>query len=743
MTRTTLWPTAVLAVLALLPWSLQARDPLAGQVSIYRDEYGVPHIVGETEEATFFGYGYAQAQDHLEKMFIQYRDAQGRRAEVQGSRALGDGYLRFIPYEYRWDGDYLQRLLRTKQNVVEHRDEIDPQVYRILSSFARGVNAYIEEHRAAVPSWIDGITPEDVEALERSQYFRFYSIHEALSKLHELPYSFPNLGSNQFAIAPAKSADGRIIHVEHTHMPWANRFQHYEAHLITPGKLDAAGISWFGSPFFLDGLNDKITWSATWNMPNISDVYEENLNPANSLQYQYEGGWREIKVESETFRIKVPNGMETLTLPCYYTHHGPIVKFDNERHRAYAVKLPNYLGVNYSTNLYRIMKARNLGEFKAVLALHLMPRWNLLYTDRNNLYWVHNATVAQRADGYDWREPVPGWTKATEWGPYFPLEKYPQLLNPHSGFIQNCNNPPWLSTVNSGLQPLDPAPYYLLSVVKPEIGQEDLNPRGERLLKVLAQDKKFTLDEMKALAYDTYVVPADVIVPFLARALEKQPETADSKVREAVEILMKWDRRSAPDSIAQTYLYFWAQAYRDLFSAARLGRFLAYSRYRIDLDSPREQAMALKALGEGIRRIRKDFGEAEVPWGRVNVVERGGTFPMDGTGVFDVLHPDDGPQAEDGTIHCDDGWGHLLVVEEGSPKQAWSLLPYGESEDPASPHFNDMARLHSERRMKQLWLTPEEILAHTESVWGDKERLKKYARTVQPAAERGSAAATQ
>ncbi len=143
MTRTTRWPTAVLAVLAMLPWSLQARDPLAGQVSIYRDEYGVPHIVGETEEATFFGYGYAQAQDHLEKMFIQYRDAQGRRAEVQGFQALGDGYLRFIPYEYRWDGDYLQRLLRTKQTVVEHRAEIDPQVYRILSSFARGVNAYI------------------------------------------------------------------------------------------------------------------------------------------------------------------------------------------------------------------------------------------------------------------------------------------------------------------------------------------------------------------------------------------------------------------------------------------------------------------------------------------------------------------------------------------------------------------------------------------------------------------------
>ena len=65
-----------------------ARDPLAAQVTIYRDTYGVPHIVGETQEATFFGYGYAQAQDHLEEMMLQYRDAQGRRAEVIGFEAL-------------------------------------------------------------------------------------------------------------------------------------------------------------------------------------------------------------------------------------------------------------------------------------------------------------------------------------------------------------------------------------------------------------------------------------------------------------------------------------------------------------------------------------------------------------------------------------------------------------------------------------------------------------------------------
>ena len=106
---------AICALVGGLPARTATQDFLAKQVTIYRDNYGVPHIVGDTEEAAFFGYGYAQAEDHLERMMLQYRDAQGRRAEVEGFKALGDGYLHFIPYEYRWDGDYLQRLLRTKK----------------------------------------------------------------------------------------------------------------------------------------------------------------------------------------------------------------------------------------------------------------------------------------------------------------------------------------------------------------------------------------------------------------------------------------------------------------------------------------------------------------------------------------------------------------------------------------------------------------------------------------------------
>ncbi len=721
------WLAVLLLIGAAAPAAVPKtpQDPLAAQVTIYRDSYGVPHIVGETEEATFFGYGYAQAEDHLDRMMLQYRDAQGRRAEVLGFEALGDGYLHFIPYEYRWDGDYLQRLLRTKQAVVENRAKIDPQVYRILDGFARGVNEYINEHRDTIPAWIDSVTPEDIEALERSHYLRFYSIHDALIKLKSATYSFPNFGSNQWAIRSEKSANGHVMHVEHTHMPWANRFQNYEAHLITPGKLNTGGISWFGSPFFLDGFNDKITWSATWNEPNISDVYEEKINPANALQYEYDGAWRDIRVERAVFRVKGPSGMETVTLPLYYTHHGPVVKYDPERHRAWSVKLPNFDGVNYSLGLYGLMKSQNLTEFKAAVARQLMPRWNLLYSDKRDIFWVHNGNVAQRAEGFDWRKPVPGWTSKTEWGPFFPFGSYPQLLNPPAGFLQNCNNPPWVATKNSGLNPLAPAPYYLLPAPKEHAGEEVLNTRGERLFQVLDQQKKFTLDEMIDLGFDTHVMPSDVIVPLLAKAYASVP-SSDPKVSEALQQIAAWDGKSSKESTAYTYVHFWGRAYRDLFTAAKFQRFVAYDRkQRVEINSAEEQKMARAALEEGLKRIETYFGKSEVAWGKVNVVVRGGEFPLGGTELYGVLHPDEGIEQDNGQIHCNDGWGHLLIVIESEPKQIWSLLPYGQSEHPSSPHYNDQAKLHSDRKVKQFWFTPADILAHTESAWGDRERIKK------------------
>ena len=262
-----------------------------------------------------------------------------------------------------------------------------------------------------------------------------------------------------------------------------------------------------------------------------------------------------------------------VTLPLYYTHHGPIVKFDRKRHRAYSVKLPNFEGVNYSTNLYGFMTAKNLEEFKAVVGKQRMPKWNLLYSGAQNIYWIHNGTVAKRAEGFDWRKPVPGWLKETEWGPFLPLEVYPQVLNPASGFLQNCNTPHWVVTKNSGLRPLEPASYYLQSLPKADAGEEALNTRGERLFQVLGESRKFTLDDIKELALDTYVLPADVIVPLLIMLWQRlnPKRTRASKGRRASEGV---GSAFFAGFVAYTVLHFWGKAYQELFPG-RFSRFVS------------------------------------------------------------------------------------------------------------------------------------------------------------------------
>jgi acyl-homoserine lactone acylase PvdQ len=242
---------------------------------------------------------------------------------------------------------------------------------------------------------------------------------------------------------------------------------------------------------------------------------------------------------------------------------------------------------------------------------------------------------------------------------------------------------------------------------------------------------------MKALALDTYVLSADVIVPLLDRAYTPlfsfQPSPRDTRVSRALESLHSWDRRSAADSVAFTYLYFWGKAYEDLYSPESFARFNSYGRRNIRMYSWLEQRRARRALELALERMQKLFGKTEVPWGQLNVTIRGGTFPMDGTGLYDVLHPDDGPEQTNGQIFDNGEWGHLMIVMEGEPKQIWSLLPYGESEDRSSPHYNDQTKLHSRRELKRFWFSPQEIIDHVESVRGDRDRLGRLFHLKQPA----------
>jgi len=99
---------------------------------IIRDAYGIPHVFSKSLEQAFFHAGYAVAQDRLFQMELSRRLAQGRLSEILGRKSLNS------------DKDAL-RFGYTESEYLEFYERLSPKTKTMLDSYARGVNAWIEE----------------------------------------------------------------------------------------------------------------------------------------------------------------------------------------------------------------------------------------------------------------------------------------------------------------------------------------------------------------------------------------------------------------------------------------------------------------------------------------------------------------------------------------------------------------------------------------------------------------------
>ena len=93
-------------------------------------------------------------------------------------------------------------------------------------------------------------------------------------------------------------------------------------------------------------------------------------------------------------------------------------------------------------------KAKSLVEFKKAMSRVAIPLFNTMYADRaGNILYIYNGAIPRRSTKFDWSKPVDGSDPETEWAGYHPLDELPQVENPKSGFTQNCNSTPFLTTV--------------------------------------------------------------------------------------------------------------------------------------------------------------------------------------------------------------------------------------------------------------------------------------------------------
>src|SRR5713226_2047626 len=129
------------------------KDDKTEEITIYRDDFGIPNIFASTEEGAVYGMGYAQAEDRLEELLKQYRRAEGTMSEVFGPE--------FLLHDYR------QRLWQHRAVAEANYPKLAPRVRSIIEAYQAGVKQYMKEHPKEVPAWAPELHPWQIIALSR------------------------------------------------------------------------------------------------------------------------------------------------------------------------------------------------------------------------------------------------------------------------------------------------------------------------------------------------------------------------------------------------------------------------------------------------------------------------------------------------------------------------------------------------------------------------------------------------
>jgi acyl-homoserine lactone acylase PvdQ len=681
--------TQIAGLVALL-W---ATSLAAGEVTIYRDTWGVPHIYADTQEAAMYGHGYAQAEDRLDHLLGAYLIGVGRAASVFGPDLL--------------ERDLVARIARHEEIARTRYPKLRAETRRLIESYVAGVHAYMREHPDRVPAWAEPPEPHHVVALFRA-FAWVWPWGQARGDLKRAgSHVDDSRGSNQWVVGAGRSAEGAPIAFIDPHLSWEPQNRFYESH-VHGGDLDFYGFSIIGTPIMALGHTDVLSLALTTGGPDCADVYEEKIHPEDPLRYEYDGEWRSVETREIVIEVKTADGARPESVRVERTHHGPILQ--RRGSSAWAVRTGYDDEVGIFEQWLDMIKARNLGEFLNAMRSNQSLPQNVMYADvYGNIYYIRAGRVPVRPPGFTWDRPVPGWTSETEWRGIHPLADLVQILNPPGGFMLNTNVSPGVMMPDSPLTAdRYPAVVYNTS-------SERSNSRGRRALELLGSRSKLTLEDMLRFAVDAHVDRVDRWQQALGQAHEAQ-KNRFADLKPAVELLLGWDGRMDADSRVAPLYRQWMRACREADAGVPWGP-IEFGATLTEND----QTRSLEALARASDAMQALHGRIDVPWGEIQRIRRGDrSWPVagyrgDGIGTLRSVRftsPDDrGVSYARGGQMCTT----VVLLKEGDVS-SYSATPYGQSDDPDSPHYADQAeKLFSRGRLKPTWYEKADLLEHVES----------------------------
>lgn len=733
-------------------------EKIAKSVTIYRDKWGVPHVYGPTDYSVMFGFMYAQAEDNFWQIEDGYIQSIGRAAEVYGENGIPSGST-----GRALEADLINRQLEINRLAQEDYKAAGAQTKEICNATADGLNYFLEKNPQVKPRLITKFEPWHLLAFNRFAQYQLFifkrlglkademraSVQEAGKKTASLmeqksleiteadfvaatplemffndPNSAAQIGSNTWAITPKKSATGHAMLLVNPHQPFFGPGQWIEGHVHSDSGWNMSGASFPGSPFPTLGHNDNLGWSHTVNAPDVIDAWEEKFDDAyNPLNYKYGTGHRTATEWTETIKVKTDSGMVERIFKMRKTHHGPIMAVRDGK--PLAVRMAAWENAGGALEQRYLMgKAKNLSEFKTAMSRLAVPMFNTMYADREgNIWYVYYGAVPKRDQKYDWSKFVDGSDPGAEWQGYHKLEELPQILNPASGFAQNCNATPLLASGEEMGKNGNPDgaqfPKYMVT--------EKDNPRSRISRRVLSERAKFSYEDWTKAAFDTRVIEAERLIPQLAAEFDKFKAADAAKAEKLADViaeLKSWNGVSTIDSVPMTVFTLWAYT-RNQSQAQQLTKGHPYP----DVD----------VLDYVVGDLTKKWGTWRVKWGDLTRIQRVHTSglsepfsddkpslpvaggPGDPVGiVFNFYAPEARGQKRRYGVA---GHSYFSVIEFGAKPQARSVLQFGQNADPNSKHYFDQAELYSKMQFKPAWFSLDEIKANLEASYHPGEKV--------------------
>jgi acyl-homoserine-lactone acylase len=687
---------AFVLVLGLGGFAVPARaaDVPAKGTEILWDRYGIPHIFAPDHASLFYAYGYAQMEAHAELLVRLYAQARGRGAEFYGEQYLADD---------RWVRTNGLPAL-AKQWASGQTAEFAP----FIQAFAAGLNAWAAEHKTELSPAAQAVLPLTVEDVYahglRTIHFDWVVSPRRLEQ-RLTRYENDVHGSNEWAIAPSRSATGKALLMSNSHLQWGDIHTYFEVQLTAPG-VTSYGAVWVGFPVLRQCFTEYVGWTQTTNNPSQSDLYRLVLKDGG---YVLDGQVKPFDTRTETIKVRAANGQlrdEVLTIR--RSVHGPVVA--ERRGAPIAMRVAALDRPRMFEQFWRMGLAKNFAEWEAAMRMQQLPLFNTAYADRDGrIAYIYNATlpVHPTGDYRFWQGVVPGDRTELIATAIHPYDALPKAIDPPTGWVQNSNDMPWTSVYPMQLDASRFPPGFA--------ALQGITPRAQRGIRILSTaPAKMTFEDIKKGKLDTRVETAD---QFVDEIVSTARSIGTERAKKAADVLAAWDRLAENGSVGTLLFYKFMTAAGSAFDA--IGGYKIPTDDKRPLETPRgfkDPARAMALLDRVAGDAEKEYGTLAVKWGDVMRFRRGNAdLPGNGApsslGAIRTINV--GPFVN-GKTEAVSGDTFFAVIEFSTPQRGEALLGYGNWSKKGSKHVEDQLPLLSRKEMRPIWRDRKDIEANLE-----------------------------